>query len=83
MFRYLLVITATGFALMGSHGLAPREAVASATTLAVQVLGMEGQIGRIANGYSADLITFDGNPLKNITVLENIDRVTPRGRVVD
>ena len=71
------------FALMISHGLTPREAVASATTVAAEVLGMEGQIGRIANGYSADLIAFDGNPLEDVTVLEEIDWVMVRGRVID
>ncbi|MEW4467714.1 amidohydrolase family protein [Parasphingorhabdus sp. JC815] len=71
------------FALMVSHGLTAREAVASATTLAAKILGMEGQIGRIANGYSADLIAFDGNPLEDVTVLENIDWVMVRGRVID
>lgn len=71
------------FALMVSHGLTPREAVASATTLAAEILGMEGQIGRIANGYSADLIAFDGNPLEDVTVLEDIDWVMVRGRVID
>ncbi len=71
------------FALMVRHGLTPREAVISATTLAAEVLGMEGQIGRIAPGYSADLIAFDGNPLEEVTVLEKIDWVMVRGRVID
>ncbi|MEO0441456.1 MAG: amidohydrolase family protein [Pseudomonadota bacterium] len=71
------------FALMVRHGLTPREAVISATTLAAEVLGMEGQIGRIANGYSADLIAFDGNPLEDVTVLEDIDWVMVRGRIID
>src|SRR5690606_42165824 len=71
------------FALMISHGLAPREAVASATTVAAEVLGRDGQIGRIANGYSAVLIAFDGNPLEDVTVLEEIDWVMVRGRVID
>ncbi|WP_326838488.1 metal-dependent hydrolase family protein [Parasphingorhabdus litoris] len=71
------------FALMVRHGLTPREAVISATTLAAEVLGMEGQIGRIADGYSADLIAFDGNPLEDVTVLEDIDWVMVRGRIID
>ncbi len=71
------------FALMVRHGLTPREAVISATTLAAEVLGMEGKIGRIATGYSADLIAFDGNPLEDVTVLEKIDWVMVRGREID
>ncbi|MEP3224970.1 MAG: amidohydrolase family protein [Parasphingorhabdus sp.] len=71
------------FALMVQHGLTPQEAVISATTLAAEVLGMEKEIGRIATGYSADIIAFDGNPLEDVTVLENVDWVMVRGRVID
>ncbi len=68
---------------MVNAGLTPREAVASATTLAAKTLGMENQIGRIAAGYSADLIAIDGNPLDDVTVLENVDWVMVRGRIID
>ena len=68
---------------MVDAGLTPREAVASATTLAAKALDMENQIGRIAVGYSADLIAFDGNPLDDVTVLEKIDWVMVRGRIID
>jgi len=40
------------FQLMVDVGLTPREALASATTLAADVLDMEDEIGRIAVGYS-------------------------------
>ena len=69
--------------LMVDAGLTPREAVASATTLAAKALDMENQIGRIAVAYSADLIAFDGNPLDDVTVLEKIDWVMVRGRIID
>ena len=41
-------------------GMSPAEAIASATTGAARLLGMENEIGRIAPGYSADLIAVDG-----------------------
>ena len=69
--------------LMVDAGLTNREALASATTIAAQTLGMENQIGRIAVGYSADLIAFDGNPLDDVRVLEKIDWVMVRGRTID
>ena len=69
--------------LMVDAGLTPREAVASATTLAAKALDMENEIGRIAVGYSADLIAFAGNPLDDVTVLEKIDWVMVRGRIID
>ena len=47
------------------------------------MLGMENEIGRIAPGFSADLIAFDGNPFDNVAVLEQVDWVMVRGRTID
>lgn len=71
------------FALMVAQGMSPREALASATTVAADVLGMGNTIGRIAPGFSADLIAVDGNPLADVTVLEDVDFVMVRGRVIE
>ncbi|MEP6345074.1 MAG: amidohydrolase family protein [Parasphingorhabdus sp.] len=71
------------FQLMVNAGLTPREAITSATTAAAKALDMDMEIGRIAVGYSADLIAFDGNPLDDVTVLEKVDWVMVRGRVID
>lgn len=70
-------------ALMKKGGMSDRQVLASATTVAAQVLGLENEIGRIAPGYSADIIAVKGNPLTDVTVLENVDWVMVRGRVVE
>lgn len=70
-------------ALMVGQGMSNREALASATTAAAKVLGMENEIGKVAPGFSADLIAFDGNPLDDVTVLENVNWVMVRGRIID
>ncbi|QZD87487.1 metal-dependent hydrolase family protein [Qipengyuania psychrotolerans] len=70
-------------ALMRSGGMSNREVLASATTDAATVLGMQDEIGRIAPGFSADLVAVEGNPLEDVTVLENADWVMVRGRVVE
>jgi imidazolonepropionase-like amidohydrolase len=57
--------------------------LASATTVAAKVLGMESQIGRLAPGFSADIIAVDGNPLADVTVLEEVDFVMVRGKVIE
>ena len=71
------------FRLMMGQGMSSREAFAAATTNAAQVLEMEGEIGRLAPGYSADIIGVDGNPLEDATVLEQVDWVMVRGRVIE
>ncbi len=71
------------FALMVAGGMTNREALASATTVAAEIIGMESEIGQIAQGFSADIIAVDGNPLEDVTVLENVDFVMVRGRVIE
>jgi imidazolonepropionase-like amidohydrolase len=69
--------------LVETVGMTPAEAIASATTGAARLLDLEGQVGRIAPGYSADLIAVTGDPLQNVRVLEKVDYVMVRGREID
>ncbi|MCV0382657.1 MAG: amidohydrolase family protein [Erythrobacter sp.] len=69
--------------LMVAQGMSNRDALAAATTRAAEVLEMEDEIGRIAPGYSADIIAVEGNPLSDVTVLEDVDWVMVRGRVIE
>ena len=71
------------FEQMVLGGMSHREAVAAATTGAAAVLGMEGELGRIAEGFSADIIAVGGNPLEDATILEKVDFVMVRGRVIE
>lgn len=63
-------------------GMSPAEAIASATTGAARLLGMEREVGRIAPGYSADLIAVDGDPLRDVRALEQVDYVMVRGKAI-
>ncbi len=76
-------LNAGELALMRNGGMSDREVLASATTGAAEVLGMEDEIGRIAPGFSADIIAVKGNPLEDVSVLENVDWVMVRGRVIE
>jgi imidazolonepropionase-like amidohydrolase len=69
--------------LVNVGGLTPAQAIASATTGAAKLLGMENEVGRIAPGYSADLIAVSGNPLSDVRALEKVDYVMVRGRTID
>jgi imidazolonepropionase-like amidohydrolase len=64
-------------------GMSPAEAIASATTGAAKLIDMEKEVGRIAPGYSADLIAVSGDPLQNVRALEKVEFVMVRGREID
>jgi imidazolonepropionase-like amidohydrolase len=63
-------------------GMTPAEAIASATTGAARLLGMEREVGRIAPGFSADLIAVEGDPLRDVRTLEHVDFVMVRGKAI-
>jgi len=46
------------------------------------MLDMEGKIGVIAPGAFADVIAVNGDPLRDINLLENVDFVMKDGQVV-
>jgi imidazolonepropionase-like amidohydrolase len=64
-------------------GLTPAQAIATATTGAAKLLGLENEVGRIAVGYSADIIAVASDPLANVRALEKVDFVMVRGRVIE
>ncbi|HEY7395888.1 MAG TPA: amidohydrolase family protein [Gemmatimonadaceae bacterium] len=52
-------------------GMTPAQALATATTIGAELLGMEKSLGRIAPGYYADVVAVDGDPLADINVVLN------------
>ncbi len=57
------------FAYMVRYGLAPMQAIQSATINSAQVLSRESDIGSITPGKRADLIAVSGDPLQDIDLL--------------
>jgi imidazolonepropionase-like amidohydrolase len=61
---------------MVTLGLSPIEAIEAATANGPLTLGPQGpKSGQLAEGYDADVITLDGDPLADIGVLANPARV--------
>ncbi|MBX7198609.1 MAG: amidohydrolase family protein [Rhodospirillaceae bacterium] len=52
-------------------GMTPAQALASATTVAAGLMGMEKSIGQVAPGFFADIAAVDGDPLKDVDVTIN------------
>ncbi len=69
------------FGLMVEAGVPPMEAIRSATWSAADLLGVQDEIGAIAEGYHADLIAVTGDPLQDITRLEDVAFVMKDGVV--
>ena len=59
--------------------------IASATTIAARLVGMEGRLGVIAPGAIADLLVVQGSPMENAAILadheNNILPVMKAGKV--
>lgn len=69
------------FALMVGAGFTPEEAIRSATVVASEHVEMDADIGTIEAGKYADIIAVNGDPLKDVTELENVDFVMKGGVV--
>ncbi|MES2496135.1 MAG: amidohydrolase family protein [Pseudomonadota bacterium] len=53
----------------------PIEILRSATSINAALLQMEGKLGTIAPGAFADILVVDGNPLDDVTLLEDHDKI--------
>jgi imidazolonepropionase-like amidohydrolase len=73
---------AVEFRRMVDYGMKPLEAVRAATTVAAELLRMEGQIGSLAPGAYADVIAVEGNPLEDLAALQRVRFVMKGGLVV-
>jgi len=70
------------FKLMVDAGMSEIEAIRSATVYAAELLGESENLGSLEVGKFADIVAVKGNPLEDITLLENIGFVMKDGKVV-
>jgi imidazolonepropionase-like amidohydrolase len=56
-------------------GLSPMEAIVSATRVASETLGLGSRLGTIEPGKLADLIVVEGDPVKDIAVLQRKEQI--------
>jgi imidazolonepropionase-like amidohydrolase len=60
----------------------PAEALQAATVNAAELLGLSDQIGSIEPGKFADVIAVSGDPLADITKMENVVFVMKGGEII-
>jgi imidazolonepropionase-like amidohydrolase len=70
---------------MVETGFTPMQAIQSATSVGAEVMGLQDRIGHLAPGMFADFLVIDGDPLEDITVLQDrrrLERIYKAGRLV-
>jgi imidazolonepropionase-like amidohydrolase len=66
---------------MVKYGMTPMQAIQAATTNAADLLGHSKEVGSIKPGKYADVIAVSGDPIRDISVLEQVDFVMKDGAV--
>jgi imidazolonepropionase-like amidohydrolase len=56
-------------------GYTPTEALIAATRLGAQLVGMGDELGQIKVGYLADLLLVDGDPTRDVSILQHKTRL--------
>ena len=74
-------ISGKQFALMVKYGMKPMQAIQSATSSAADLLGRSAEVGSIKPGKYADIIAVAGDPLADISLLENVQFVMKDGKI--
>jgi len=69
------------FQYMVEMGMTPKEAILSATKVATELLNEEKNLGSIEEGKKADIIGVRGNPLENISALQDVVFVMKDGKI--
>jgi imidazolonepropionase-like amidohydrolase len=69
------------FALMVAGGMPPMEAIQTATSVAADFLDIGDSHGRLKEGFQADIIAVRGDPVDDITLLQDVSFVMKGGTV--
>ena len=69
------------FPIMVERGMSPMEAIKAATSVAAHYIGWDDRVGVIEPGRFGDLIAVHGNPLDDITLLQDVEVVIKGGLV--
>jgi imidazolonepropionase-like amidohydrolase len=70
------------FAIMVERGMAPMDAIQSATSVAADHMGLSQDVGAVEPGRVADLIAVKGNPLEDLELLRAVPLVMQQGKII-
>ncbi|MEH6535293.1 MAG: amidohydrolase family protein [Psychroserpens sp.] len=69
------------FGYMVEAGMPEMEAIQSATITNAMLLSMENELGQIQEGFFADIIAVNDNPIKKISTMEHVVFVMKGGKI--
>ncbi len=61
--------------LMVAHGMTPMQAIVASTQTAAELLRLDDHLGTVAAGKLADLMLVEGNPLDEIGIVADAERI--------
>lgn len=67
--------------LVNKAGFSPMDAIKAGTSVAAELLGQSDKIGHLAPGMLADIVAVQGDPLQDITALQNVMFVMKDGKI--
>jgi imidazolonepropionase-like amidohydrolase len=80
-FEWTRVSQAEEFALMTGLGMAPADALRAGTVWAAELLGLAGTAGVLEPGAAADMVAVAGDPLLDVTCLQQVELVIQGGLI--
>jgi imidazolonepropionase-like amidohydrolase len=67
---------------LANRGMSPIDAIRAATVNAAELLGWQDDVGVLEPGHFADMIAVNGDPLKDLTLLQHVRFVMKGGLVI-
>lgn len=74
--------TAEEYELMAQAGMDARQILASLTTAPAERFGDSGRVGRIAQGFAADLVVLDKDPSEDVRAFAAVRYTIRNGKVI-
>jgi imidazolonepropionase-like amidohydrolase len=72
----------TEIVAMVKLGMAPIEALQAATIVDAKIIGRENELGRVKEGFLADLVAVEGDPTQDVETLARVKMVMKGGTVI-
>lgn len=69
------------FGYLLEAGIPVKKSLKQATLVNAQLLGMEKKLGQLGEGFLADIVAVEENPMENVKTLENVVFVMKEGEI--